>query len=289
MMASQRIPTPTISLIDFNLVQDLGLKLSDIQCSKFTFAGNKLRILGKISQTVQCVKNGTLAGNIHIKANVVENLASTFDTHSIASGKMTKLLSTPESDNIKEKVSIKTRKSSCGSSCSSQSTPRSPSSTPTKLRSPSTPSSPPGFPCVPQYAVDVDHQEPPVLLHKPSPGYVRRLQLRPENAKDRYWAHGRVVDVPRRGVARVDCLRQKGDPYGYEGSVFSATCHHPCLSVSVNDAVLYLQDTTPGRSYDELQPHIRVVYTEQEVQKLQNFGVKFPECPPEMLPNGYYG
>ena len=69
----QQIPVPTLSLIDFNLVQDLGMKMFDIQCSKYTFAGSKLRILGKINQTVQCVKNGKLTGNLHIKANVVED------------------------------------------------------------------------------------------------------------------------------------------------------------------------------------------------------------------------
>ena len=96
MLSSQRqqIPVPTLSLIDFNLVQDLGMKMFDIQCSKFTFAGSKLRILGKINQTVQCVKNGKLEGNLHIKANVVEDLKSTFDTHSIAGTKMAKLLCT---------------------------------------------------------------------------------------------------------------------------------------------------------------------------------------------------
>ena len=96
MLSSQRqqIPVPTLSLIDFNLVQDLGMKMFDIQCSKFTFAGSKLRILGKINQTVQCVKNGKLEGNLHIKANVVEDLKSTFDTHSIAGTKLAKLLCT---------------------------------------------------------------------------------------------------------------------------------------------------------------------------------------------------
>ena len=49
MLSSQQIPEQTLSLIDFNLVQDLGMKIKDIQCSKFTFADSKLRILGKVS------------------------------------------------------------------------------------------------------------------------------------------------------------------------------------------------------------------------------------------------
>ena len=48
------LPTPTASLLDYNLVRDLGLKL---QCQKFSFAGFKMRILGKVSVTVQCVHN----------------------------------------------------------------------------------------------------------------------------------------------------------------------------------------------------------------------------------------
>ena len=53
-LVSPYLPTPTASLLDYNLVRDLGLKL---QCQKFSFAGFKMRILGKVSVTVQCVHN----------------------------------------------------------------------------------------------------------------------------------------------------------------------------------------------------------------------------------------
>ena len=57
-LVSPHLPTPTSSLVDYDLVRDLGLKMTDLQCQKFSFAGHKLRILGKVSLTVQCINNG---------------------------------------------------------------------------------------------------------------------------------------------------------------------------------------------------------------------------------------
>ena len=97
MLSSQSLPVPSVSLIDFNLVNDLGLKMSDLQCAKFSFGGQKLRILGRISQTVQTITDGVISGTVHIRANVVEDLRKTFDCHSIAGKKMTEMLSNPSS------------------------------------------------------------------------------------------------------------------------------------------------------------------------------------------------
>ena len=79
MLSTQRLPVPTSSLIDYKLVRDLGLKMDDLQCSKFTFGGQKMRILGKISQTVQTINNGITSGTIHLRASVVENLSEIFE------------------------------------------------------------------------------------------------------------------------------------------------------------------------------------------------------------------
>ena len=49
------LPVPTSSLVDFNLIKDLGLKMSNLQYSKFCFAGNKMRILSKVTMTVQTI------------------------------------------------------------------------------------------------------------------------------------------------------------------------------------------------------------------------------------------
>ena len=92
MLSSQKLSVPSTSLIDYKLVRDLDLKMDDLQCSKFTFGGQKFRILGKISQTIQTIKNGTTNGTIHLRASVVENLSEVFDSHSIAGKKMTEML-----------------------------------------------------------------------------------------------------------------------------------------------------------------------------------------------------
>ena len=72
-LVSSFLPTPPASLIDYDLVRDLKLKMTDIQCKKFSFAGNKLRILGTVSTSVQCVHNGRLIGNHHICARVLSD------------------------------------------------------------------------------------------------------------------------------------------------------------------------------------------------------------------------
>ena len=78
--------------MDYGLVRDVGLKMSDLQCAKFSFGGHKMRILGKVSITVQCIHGGVSSGTFHIKGNVVLDLAKNFDTECIAGSKMRCLL-----------------------------------------------------------------------------------------------------------------------------------------------------------------------------------------------------
>jgi len=92
-LVSPNIPTPTSALLDYDLVSKLGLKMSDIQCRKFHFAGHKMRILGRISTAVQCIKDGRINGNFHIKALVVSDLYQLLDTHCVAGNKMKEKLS----------------------------------------------------------------------------------------------------------------------------------------------------------------------------------------------------
>ena len=42
-LTSPHLPTPTASLIDYELVRSLGLKMTDLQCRKFSYAGFKMR------------------------------------------------------------------------------------------------------------------------------------------------------------------------------------------------------------------------------------------------------
>ena len=92
-LCSKHLPTPATTMIDYNLVMELGLKISDLQCKKITIAGMKLRLLGEISTTVQCVKDGKMFGNIHLRGSVVENLKDAIDSHCIAGQMLSMILS----------------------------------------------------------------------------------------------------------------------------------------------------------------------------------------------------
>ena len=91
-LTSPNFPTPPATFIDYNLVRDLRLRMTDLQCAKLLYGGQKMRILGKISTTVQCIADGSPAGNMHIKAMVVQDLYTSFDTHSIAGSKLSEKL-----------------------------------------------------------------------------------------------------------------------------------------------------------------------------------------------------
>ena len=62
--------------------------MTDIQCRKFSFAGHKLRILGRKSTAVQCVQHGRICGSFHLKGLVFSDLNQTLDTHCVAGTKM---------------------------------------------------------------------------------------------------------------------------------------------------------------------------------------------------------
>ena len=54
-----------------------------------------MRILGRISTSFQCIKDGSQADNIHLKATVVQDIYQTFDTNSIAGSKLSDKLIGP--------------------------------------------------------------------------------------------------------------------------------------------------------------------------------------------------
>ena len=95
-LVSPHLPTPTSSLIDYNLVKDLGLKMSDLQYSKFFFAGNKMRILGKVTMTVQTIHDGLASGNFPFKANMVLDLYEYLKIDAVAGVKLQKQLAGEE-------------------------------------------------------------------------------------------------------------------------------------------------------------------------------------------------
>ena len=95
-LTAPQFPVPAFTMVDYNLIRGLNLRMTDMQCSKFFYGGQKLRILGKVSTTVQCIMEGAPAGTLHLKAHVVQDLYKLFDVHSVAGTKLShKLLGPP--------------------------------------------------------------------------------------------------------------------------------------------------------------------------------------------------
>lgn len=195
-LVSPHLPTPTSSLIDHRLVSELGIKMTEVGCKKFSFAGKKLRILGKVSFTVQCVHQGTIFGSSHFKGSVVENFCEHFDSHAIAGSRLSSQLRGNLQDSSPASSSTSQVSSTPSSPCSPHSTSPKPMPIPSHETSPekqkmfnyiaqlssgtkTSPQtqkifsyvsqvqkdvrspSPPGFPPTPQYQVpDVDHTTP---------------------------------------------------------------------------------------------------------------------------------
>ena len=88
-LSSPLLPVPTVTYLDYNLVCDLNLRMSSLQCRKLFYGGEKLRILGHISTTAQCIIDGSPPlGNIQMKCHVVQDLKKLFNTHCIAGEKL---------------------------------------------------------------------------------------------------------------------------------------------------------------------------------------------------------
>ena len=88
-------------------ISDLRLCMTDLQCTRLSYAGGKFRILGKISTSVQCIVDGAPLGTMHFKAHVVEDLteAFQFNTHGIAGDKLYKKLIGPSLQLVTEDAS----------------------------------------------------------------------------------------------------------------------------------------------------------------------------------------
>ena len=87
-LVSPNLPTPTSTLLDYDLIRKLHIKMTDVQCRKFQFGGHKMRILGRVSSAVQCVQGGRISGSFHIKGLVVTDLYELLDTHCVAGTQM---------------------------------------------------------------------------------------------------------------------------------------------------------------------------------------------------------
>ena len=87
-LSSPHLPTPTSTLLDPNLVRELGLKMFDLKYQKFAYCGAKMRILGKVHLTAQTIHDGVAHGAFHMKASVVLDLNKHLDCESVAGVKL---------------------------------------------------------------------------------------------------------------------------------------------------------------------------------------------------------
>ena len=71
---SPYLPKIAENYVDLDLVLKLNIPLKNIQCTRLSYAGQFTRIVGQISQTVQCVVSGKMIGTSHLKAKVVHDL-----------------------------------------------------------------------------------------------------------------------------------------------------------------------------------------------------------------------
>ena len=291
MLSSQKLPVPTTSLIDFNLVNDLGLKMMDLQCSKFTYGGHRFRILGKISQTVQTITDGVISGTVHIRASVVEGLRSVFDSHSIAGKKVSEMLSKKISPDSNPEASSPPSTPSPAKSSKTPSTP--------KVASPAvkviTP--PPGFP-----------PQPLSFSPKPFNGHysntysqpqlkddllpARTLSLKPDDGQHHY---GRVVMAATSkscgpGMVHVDYM----DGEHQLREVFIEG-HTVCQNLQPGDAVLLRRvEKSPDKRapiymLDRRTLEVWMIYTSREEAQLRTLGEVFPDVSPDHHPGGYHG
>ena len=102
---SKILPNWDDSLIDYDFVRKVGLKLTSIQCMRVTFGGHTLRIMGRIRATVQCVQNGRSLGEFKIDAKAATDIVRRFDTYMIAGRKMKKKLAAHRVDTTGEEES----------------------------------------------------------------------------------------------------------------------------------------------------------------------------------------
>ena len=79
MTVSPLFPNTPENLIDLELVEFLNIPIKKIEARRFHFAGIDTRIVGHISQTVQCVVKGKICGTTHLKAAVVRHMTKLFN------------------------------------------------------------------------------------------------------------------------------------------------------------------------------------------------------------------
>ena len=82
---SPYMPKLPKTYVDLDLVLKLNIPMKNLQCTRMNLSGQFTRIVGQISQTVQCVVSGQAVGTSHLKAKVVRDLSKLFRADCLAS------------------------------------------------------------------------------------------------------------------------------------------------------------------------------------------------------------
>ena len=99
---SPYLPKIKENYVDMDLVLRMNIPIKNIQCTRINFAGQFTRIVGQISQTVQCVVSGKTKGTAHLKAKVVRDLSKLFHADCLAGQHLYNKLMDPTSPTTME-------------------------------------------------------------------------------------------------------------------------------------------------------------------------------------------
>ena len=81
---SPYLPKIEENYVDLDLVLKMNIPIKNIQCTRLHYAGHHTKVVGQISQTVQCVVSGKTRGNAYLKAKVVRDLSKLFHADCLA-------------------------------------------------------------------------------------------------------------------------------------------------------------------------------------------------------------
>ena len=279
--------------------------MSDLQCSKFSYGGQRFRILGKISQTVQTITNGMISGTVHIRTSVVEGLRDVFDSHGIVGKKFSELLprkvshtSPPASPQLSTPRSTRSR----GSHSPATSTPSSTRST-KEAAAPEVTS-----PTLELNKILLEAESRAPSVNSPKPlnshwsttysqpqpklpaGAHRTLTLKPDD--EHFYGRVTWVSTPdEAGLSYVDV-----DYINHKARrLMTMTSTQPWFlmrDLKPGVPVLFRRyNTQEEADQDERMDKcpILMIYAPEEEVQLESLGVVFPELPPELHPAGYYG
>ena len=282
MLSSQKLPVPPVSLIDYNLVRDLGLEMHDLQCTKYTFGGMKLRILGRISQTLQTIQDGAISGTAHVRANVVENLYQVFDTHSVAGQQMiTSLMDSPA-----RQEDSQSDVSGAESSPRHRTQPKRERKVPQVLPTPDPPGARP--------SPDVADARQVSSLTAPGPPEAKPAPARPAGINGRPdYPWGRVVSTTTGShhLHATATVVYEDDQGQLNSDTIPNIADRYIEKMKAGDAVL-LARRKPNSSGQppEYKVNLMRIIPEKEVGQIRILrGETFPEVPPDLHPGGYYG